>query len=925
MKKSVVISCLILFFSFFIGCSNSLSEFKEEKTAEFGSLEFCHSGARVNYSILEVDSVSSAEVSVAGFGITEEISVSCAVQDGIGSFRIEKIPVGKNRIITVQGFDSEQKEVSDAVLKAVVNIEPGENTIEKITRSSSIKGFVYSELLKNDVNISGLTETQERFLEESTPTLEDCDENLGRINYELLASDFKNSSLSQNPQNYLLPETPYLKRLSMAESLASTAEKPVFAVTALYSDGSKTDVTEKVSWLVENDSVLAVNSGTVELKAAGTTKFRAEFTDSDITRFSPYANLEVIVQEAQNNFIYLDVSDTSASGVNYAKHGAAVVAWMWGTGLSSSWHSFEKFDENYLRLEIPSGAEEMLVARGMELQYENSWSGLYNCWNKTNDMKVRNNVTVNGETKTANTLKLNSWDNASGTWSFVDHGDALVDSIYAKISMEPSEDDTSLSSVTVNGSSVMISKRMFYTIPYETESAVLKVEPNYSGAKVSIQPSEEQNIEIGGFKEFYISVKAKDGNVEDYVVKVKRSSTESINSERNKKRCYVDDADEKTITIVYDLDTWSDSKEQISTLTVRGSFTTVYNPAKKRWVEDDENFTLSYDPAYNWYSLTIPYEKISRPGFSGQPEYRFYKNGKPLDIPAFVEEQYQFKNSNHNMLVLFESDIQNQARIDEIVKNSANALNIAEISDFDLKNDDDKQKLSNFRQVPGLKNLYRSYHPFYPSHTKTPTEQLRLEQVQAFMEEFGIKSDINLCNDRTETEGMRYSVGGTDYMVEIPEYYKKIIDSDSVLYVGSEKSGGNRIVPSANFVYYYSDSEFMLQWVKQILVFINNDDNQAPFLIHCEIGVDRTGVFCGILAALGGASWEEIRSDYEKSCEMQIAEFRDSNILKYSLENMLKVSDISSIDLQTEMQNYFVNSGCISQNEISAAMKKLKE
>lgn len=925
MKKSVVISCLILIFSFFIGCSNSLSEFREEKSAEFGSLEFGRSGARVNYSLLDVGSVSSAKVSVSGFGITEEISVTCAVNDGLGSFRIEKIPVGKNRIITVTGFDSDEKEVPDAVLKAVVNIEPGENIIEKITRSSSIKGFVYSELLKDGQNISGLTEIQERLLDEAIPTLDDCGENLGRINYELLASDFKNSSLSQNPQNYLLPETPYLKRLSMAESLASSTEKPVFAVTALYSDGNKIDVTDKVSWLIENDSVLSVDSGAVELKTAGTTKFRVEFTDSGITRFSPYANLEVIVQEAQNNFIYLDVSDTSVSGVNYAKHGAAVVAWMWGTGLSSGWHSFERFDENYLRLEIPSGAEQMLVARGMELQYENSWSGLYNCWNKTNDMNVRNNVTVNGETKTANTLKLDSWDNANGTWYFVDHGDSLVDSIYAKITMEPSEDDTSISSVTVNGSSVLISKRMFYTIPYETETATLKVEPNYSGAKVSILPSEEQKVEIGDFKEFYVSVKAKDGNVEDYVVKVKRSSVESINSEKNKKRCYVDDADEKTITIVYDLGTWNDSKDSVSTLTVRGSFTTIYNPAKKRWVEDEENFTLSYDPAYNWYSLTIPYEKICRPGFSGQPEYRFYKNGKQLDIPSFVEEQYQFKNSNNNMLILFESDIQNQARIDKIVENSKNALNVAEISDFNLENDEDKHKLSNFRQVPGLKNLYRSYHPFYPSHSKTPTEQLRLEQVQAFMEEFGIKADINLCNDRTETEGMRYSVGGTDYTVEIPEYYKKIIDSNSVLYVGSEKSGGNGIIPSANFVYYYSDSEFMLQWVKQILDFINDEDNLSPFLIHCEIGVDRTGVFCGILAALGGASWEEIKSDYEKSCEMQIAEFRDSNILKYSFENMLKVSDISTVDLQTEMQNYFVKSGKITQSEISKAIEKLKE
>ena len=116
MKKSIAVSVLILTFSFFVGCSNSLSEFREEKSQDFGSLEFGKNGARVNYNSLEIGSIDSAKVYVSGFGINEEISVSCKIQDGIGSFRIEKIPVGKNRIITVQGFDSSNKEIADAVL-----------------------------------------------------------------------------------------------------------------------------------------------------------------------------------------------------------------------------------------------------------------------------------------------------------------------------------------------------------------------------------------------------------------------------------------------------------------------------------------------------------------------------------------------------------------------------------------------------------------------------------------------------------------------------------------------------------------------------------------------------------------------------------------------------------------------------------------
>lgn len=925
MKKSIAVSVLILIFSVFVGCSNSLSESRDDKSVEFGSLEFGRSGARVNYNSLEIGSIDSAKVYVSGFGINEEISANCKIQGGIGSFRIEKIPVGKNRIITVQGFDSSNKEIADAVLKSVVNIEPGENFLDTIDRASSIKGFVYSALLENGENISSFSESQENLLAEVTPTLEDCGSDLNRINYALLAEDFKNSTL-KDISSYILPEI-YLKRLSMEESADSTSENPVFSVNAIYSDENKKDVTEKVSWNVEDGSILSVNGGKISFNSAGKTRVRAEFTEENSTRFSPYANVEVIFKQAQNNFIYLDVSDSSESGINYAKDGAAVVAWIWGSGLSSSWYSFEKFDDagKYIRLEIPSGAEKMVVARGKELRYETSWNGLYKCWNQTEDLNVWNTVQVNGETKTANTLKLNSWDGASGAWLYVDHGDVLVDSKYAKITMEPSEDDTSLASVTVNGSSVLISKRMFYTIPYDTENAVVKAEANYSGAKVSVSPAENQSIETGGFKEFLIEVKAKDGNSESYTLKVKRSSTEPLNSEENVKRCYVDDSDEKTITIVYDLNTWNDSKENISTLTVRGSFTTVYNSSRKRWVEDEENFTLSYDSAYNWYSLTIPYEKIKRPGFSGQPEYRFYKNGKQVAIPSFLEEKYQFKNLNNNMLILFRSDLENSERIARLEQNSAAASKVKEISDFNLENDDDKHKVSNFRQVPGTTKFFRSYHPFYPSHEQTPTEQIRLEQVQAFMELYGIKSDINLCNDRSTTEGMKYSVNGNDYKVEIPPYYKEIMNAGNVLYVGDKNYNGNGIVPSANFVYYYSDSDLMKQWMAQICDFINEDKNQAPFLIHCEIGVDRTGVFCGILAALSGASWDEIKADYEKSCEMGIAEFRDSNILKYSLENMLKVYDIAEItDLKSAVQEYFVSSGALTQDKIEKMVEKLK-
>jgi protein tyrosine/serine phosphatase len=41
--------------------------------------------------------------------------------------------------------------------------------------------------------------------------------------------------------------------------------------------------------------------------------------------------------------------------------------------------------------------------------------------------------------------------------------------------------------------------------------------------------------------------------------------------------------------------------------------------------------------------------------------------------------------------------------------------------------------------------------------------------------------------------------------------------------------------------------------------------NDGPYLVHCYAGVDRTGIVCAILAALMGASPEEIAADYARS------------------------------------------------------------
>lgn len=923
----------LLGFIIFASCSNSLQE-RNDFDSKYGKLVYLPATRS-----LDVSRISSAKVTVTGDGITSEISSTCSISNGKGSVYIEKIPVGKNRIVSVFALDSSGNYIEEGVLRAVTDINAGENTIDEINKSTSCVGNVYNELLESGIQISKLTDSEVSALASVIPTLEDCGNDLSRLDSESIAQDFASGRESGNlfvgktKSDYVFPLETYLVKVRIAETSDSTEENPAFSATAYYSDDKTQDITSDATWISSDTSVATVENGTVSLLEEGTTSVYVEYKDDNITRTSPKANFTVTKQTASGNRVYLD----NSGSVNYAKDGAIVAAWVWGTNLTSRWIKAEKVDSKYMVIELPSGAEKMIFARGKYLDNSNlsNWHAIYtdtskDPWNQTGDLTIPTLTT-------SNTFKPAAWVGATGNWDYVDHGDVLKDRTYASIKMEASEDDTTLSSVTVNGSSLTLSKRMTYTVPYDISEITLVALPNYSGATVDVLPSAAQTISNpGDYVQFKIAVIAKDGtNTDSYIVKVYRSSSEPLDSDENKQKCYIEDSEEKTITFVCSPDVWT-SVSASDTITICGSFTQIYNESAKKWIENSSEFTLTYDNTYKWFTITLPYEKVKRPGYhSGQPEYRFYKNGKALAIPSSVNSDYIFGGSgdiqlDEKLLVFFKSD--DETRRAEVLANSAEAIDVADISEFDLTTEKGKRAVSNFRQVPGTTNLYRSYHPFYPTHEYSPLEQNRLELVQSYAASAGIASDINLCNNRTYKEGNTYTVAdkvksdtGISYTVTIPDYYKTIIKNENVLYVGdtTADSSANGIIPSAKHVYYNSNSTIFAQWIKQTCDFINS--HAAPFQIHCEIGVDRTGVFCAVFAGLCGATWNEIKADYIESNNMKIGEFRDWRVLKYSLENMLGVNNIEEVsDLATKLKNYFVGTGIVSESDINSVVKKLK-
>jgi len=370
-------------------------------------------------------------------------------------------------------------------------------------------------------------------------------------------------------------------------------------------------------------------------------------------------------------------------------------------------------------------------------------------------------------------------------------------------------------------------------------------------------------------------------------------------------RCFAEDTEAKTITFIMDNRLWRQSG--INRMEVRGSF--------NGW-GSDPRYAMKHDEERDIWYVTLPTADVNVPGNSGQPEFKFVSNSSNYlggTGKSFIPEGYIFLNGDNNNIIVFAAD-----DFDLIKENSRTANVLKSVSDFDLTTEAGQEEISNFRRVPGTMNLYRSYHPYKITKLSNPTEPYRMKYVAELAAEHGITCDICL-SENEERNLQSFNIAGTPYQEAIPAYYQDIIDNGRVLYVGATSS-----VPTYNVVYYTPESATFGNWVKEIVEFIIDDRNPGPFEIHCRIGTDRTGAFSGVLAALCGATWDQIATDYQLTNRMGIQEFRDYHLLQYGFQKLLGVEDIHSVaDLQSAMRNHFVSNGYLSDNQIDMLKAKL--
>lgn len=358
----------------------------------------------------------------------------------------------------------------------------------------------------------------------------------------------------------------------------------------------------------------------------------------------------------------------------------------------------------------------------------------------------------------------------------------------------------------------------------------------------------------------------------------------------------------KTVTFELNLKNFavSDAEpDNIESITVTASFTL--------WRKNPD-FEMKLSPEGIWI-LTKPYEEVSAPGNIGFPEFNFliyYKNGNcdyvTADTPlserasknAFFHAPEKFGS---NFVILLDKSF-----IPEIKENEKYLENIEELCNIDLKKPEERARISNVRKVPGTTKLWRGYHPYKKSRASFSTENIRIKLVNKALSKNKIRSVITLCGD----ENLNKELGERFF-----HPMKKI------------RKAGNQLIIDTSYetVYFEPQSEEYGQTVQKIARFIIN--HPAPFYIHCRLGSDRTGTMSSILAALCGASWQEITQDYFKTSLAGFGEFRSPRLLEYSYKKLLGKSPAEIPNLQQALSDYFINAGILSQEDITDLRKKL--
>ena len=172
----ILISSLLLISSiFFASCKTDILEQKDD-SVEYGSLVVNNNRA------IAIDELTEAFVTVTGYGM-DELSQTVGISNGKGSFQFDKVPAGKNRIVTVKS------NVDGIVMRNIVDVEPAKVNSVTVNWDSTALGNVFYYLNKDKVDI---TKVDAATIKTAIPNVHACyvdAEKIAKEYKELKASD----------------------------------------------------------------------------------------------------------------------------------------------------------------------------------------------------------------------------------------------------------------------------------------------------------------------------------------------------------------------------------------------------------------------------------------------------------------------------------------------------------------------------------------------------------------------------------------------------------------------------------------------------------------------------------------------------------------------------------------------------------------
>lgn len=214
---------------------------------------------------------------------------------------------------------------------------------------------------------------------------------------------------------------------------------------------------------------------------------------------------------------------------------------------------------------------------------------------------------------------------------------------------------------------------------------------------------------------------------------------------------------------------------------------------------------------------------------------------------------------------------------------------------------------ANFREVEGGKlgsgALYRSSSPIN-------NEIARASYADKFVSSCGVKAVINLADNN---DNILSYISASDFD---SSYYKSLFDNGGVI--------------ALNLGVDFKAEEFKNGLADGLRFFANVE---GPYLVHCNEGKDRAGFTSALLAALMGASYDELVKDYMttyinyyhiKEGSEQYEAVRKSNIdtILQQIANVDSSADLSAIDYSLAAENYIKAIG-LSDSEVSALKANL--